>query len=317
MNNPFFGGGSAKAAPAPVPTRVGLSAPNMAPQAGGAMQGGLSGGAPSSTMLDLPPDLAGLINQGGMPAINQQAIGTIPMGTTASNPNAAAFDINLQPTYAEGGMVGVGGMPDMSGAGMTSMADMNALPPATGVGVQTGMNPNKRMTPEIMEMNIQEFLRNNPQEVAEFKQVVQHLLSIGELSEQELNMVEQLATTALQNPDMYSYIRNYAIQQGLASEQDLSPEYDEGLVYVLILVARAMKSNQPSMQEPRNFAMGGEVTPFTDGSDGGAVKGPGTGTSDSVPIRVSSGEYVIPAHIVKMKGKEFFDSMLDKYSDKK
>jgi hypothetical protein len=284
----------------------------MAPQ-GGMAQTPQTGATPTSTSLDLPPDLDGLMNQGAMPAINQQAIGTIPMGTTATNQNAPAFDINLQPTYAQGGMVGVGGMPDMTG-----VSGMGNMPPATGVGVQTGMSPNKRMTPEIMEMNIQEFLRNNQQEVAEFKQVVQYLISTGELSQQELNMVEQLATTALQNPDMYPYIRNYAIQQGLATEQDLSPEYDEGLIYVLILVARALKSGQPAAEpEPRNFAMGGEVTPYTDGSSGGPVKGPGTGTSDSVPIRVSSGEYVIPAHVVKMKGKEFFDSMLEKYSDKK
>lgn len=308
MNFPLFGGGASAQMPAPVPTRVGLAPAPNAPQAG-LTQAQPGGAVPTSTTLDLPPNLEGLINQGGMPTINQQAIGTIPMGTTATNQNAPAFDINLQPTYAQGGMVGVGGMPDTTG--------MAAMPPATGVGVQTGMSPNKRMTPEIMEMNIQEFLRNNQQEVAEFKQVVQYLISTGELSQQELNMVEQLATTALQNPDMYPYIRNYAIQQGLATEQDLSPEYDEGLIYVLILVARALKSGQPAAEpEPRNFAMGGEVTPYSDGSSGGAVKGPGTGTSDSVPIRVSSGEYVIPAHIVKMKGKEFFDSMLEKYSDK-
>lgn len=310
MKFPLFGGGLAeRPAPAAVATRVGLATP--APQQPvGLTQAPAMGGQPTSTSLDLPPDLAGLMNQGAMPTINQQAIGTIPMGTTATNQAAPAFDINLQPTYAEGGMVGPDGMPDMTG--------MANLPPATGVGVQPGMSPNKRMTPEIMEMNIQEFLRNNQQEVAEFRKVVEYLISTGELTQQELNMVEQLATTALQNPDMYPYIRNYAIQQGLASEQDLSPEYDEGLVYVLILVARALKSGQAAPEpEPRNFAMGGEVTPYSDGSDGGAVKGPGTGTSDSVPIRVSSGEYVIPAHVVKMKGKEFFDSMLEKYSDKK
>lgn len=312
MGFSIFGGSSGTIEPpAPIPTRVGLAAPPVMQGGGAAAPAAAPGGMmPTSTTLDLPPNLEGLINQGGMPTINQQAIGTIPMGTTATNQNAPAFDINLQPTYAQGGMVGVGGMPDMTG--------MGAMPPATGVGVQPGMSPNKRMTPEIMEMNIQEFLRNNQQEVAEFKQVVQYLISTGELSQQELNMVEQLATTALQNPDMYPYIRNYAIQQGLAEEKDLSPEYDEGLIYVLILVARALKSGQPAAEpEPRNFAMGGEVTPYTDGSDGGAVRGPGTGTSDSVPIRVSSGEYVIPAHIVKMKGKEFFDSMLEKYSDKK
>ncbi|WP_445772148.1 hypothetical protein [Rheinheimera sp.] len=38
-------------------------------------------------------------------------------GTVASNPNAAALDFRLQPTYAEGGMVGPNGMP-MAPAGM-------------------------------------------------------------------------------------------------------------------------------------------------------------------------------------------------------
>jgi hypothetical protein len=48
-------------------------------------------------------------------------------------------------------------------------------------------------------------------------------------------------------------------------------------------------------------------------SGGGKVVGPGTGTSDSIPIRVSAGEYVIPAKIVQAKGKDFFDSLLKKY----
>jgi hypothetical protein len=54
---------------------------------------------------------------------------------------------------------------------------------------------------------------------------------------------------------------------------------------------------------------------------GGRIRGPGTGTSDSVPalvdgrkpIRVSSGEYVVPADVVKQKGQEFFDKLLQKY----
>lgn len=54
-------------------------------------------------------------------------------------------------------------------------------------------------------------------------------------------------------------------------------------------------------------------------ADGGVVQGPGTGTSDSVPavnqqtgqpIQLSSGEYVVPADVVKRKGVEFFDKLV-------
>lgn len=46
---------------------------------------------------------------------------------------------------------------------------------------------------------------------------------------------------------------------------------------------------------------------------GGGVQGPGTGTSDSIPARLSDGEFVIPADVVKAKGTEFFQKLLDQY----
>jgi hypothetical protein len=45
---------------------------------------------------------------------------------------------------------------------------------------------------------------------------------------------------------------------------------------------------------------------------GGMVRGPGTGVSDSIPIRVSNGEYVVPADVVRTKGTEFFDRLVEK-----
>lgn len=42
---------------------------------------------------------------------------------------------------------------------------------------------------------------------------------------------------------------------------------------------------------------------------GGLVKGPGTGTSDSVDIKASSGEYIIRQKIVEKYGVDFFDSL--------
>jgi TP901 family phage tail tape measure protein len=44
-------------------------------------------------------------------------------------------------------------------------------------------------------------------------------------------------------------------------------------------------------------------------ADGGIVYGPGTGTSDSIPARLSNGEYVIKADSVSRYGKSFFDGL--------
>jgi hypothetical protein len=58
------------------------------------------------------------------------------------------------------------------------------------------------------------------------------------------------------------------------------------------------------------------------GADGGKITGPGTGTSDSIVakntdtgenIAVSNGEFVIPADVVRYKGTEFFDKLIEKH----
>jgi hypothetical protein len=59
---------------------------------------------------------------------------------------------------------------------------------------------------------------------------------------------------------------------------------------------------------------------FADGSGGGLIKGPGTGTSDSIAgvskvpgvptIAVSTDEYIVPADVVNTLGKSFFDNLL-------
>lgn len=45
----------------------------------------------------------------------------------------------------------------------------------------------------------------------------------------------------------------------------------------------------------------------------GVVHGPGTGISDSITARLSDGEYVVPADVVRAKGVEFFDKLKAKY----
>jgi hypothetical protein len=48
---------------------------------------------------------------------------------------------------------------------------------------------------------------------------------------------------------------------------------------------------------------------------GGVVRGPGTGISDSIPAKLSDGEFVIPADVVKRKGLDFFEGMIKKYHE--
>jgi hypothetical protein len=265
-----------------------------------------------TTSLDLPASLQGLLGSSSPqvainePALAQQSQQFTQTGTVAANPNAPALDFRLQPTYAEGGMVGQNGMP---------------MRPA---GMQSGQQ--QAMSPQMMEMQLQEFMRKNPQQVQQIAQAIMAGFQSGEITPEELNMAGQLAMTALQNPEMYQYVRQFAIQQGIATEQDLSPEYDQGLVFVLLLAVRAAQQQTGNMggmgtqtgmaeQPMMSMANGGYVSMGDNARNGGKVVGPGTGTSDSIPIRVSAGEYVIPAKIVQAKGKDFFDSLLKKYQD--
>jgi len=274
-----------------------------------------------TTSLDLPPALQGLLGLPPAPelAINERAI-TPMMAPDQINPGAPTFDIFAQANYAQGGMVGPTGAPDMTGrpAGITPQ----------------GVSNTKPMSPQMVEQQIQDVMRKNPQGIQQLQQVIMTGVQSGEVDLQELNMVGQLAMTALQSPDLYPQLRQFAIQQGLVAEQDISPTYDQGLVISLVVAVRAAQQMMQQMgiggsmgtvpqvppmgaqgMQQQNFAGGGYVTPGDHAAEGGKVVGPGTGTSDSIPIKVSAGEYVIPAHVVKMKGKEFFDSMLEKYKD--
>lgn len=47
-------------------------------------------------------------------------------------------------------------------------------------------------------------------------------------------------------------------------------------------------------------------------ADGGEVRGPGGPRDDAIPILASDGEYIVPAHVVAWKGREFFDKLINK-----
>jgi len=267
---------------------------------------------PNTTSLDLPPALASILNMGN----TSQA----PMAPMAPAPSPGlASGMMGQPvfSYEQGGMIGMGGMPEPMGMPPGGMASGNVGLAPEGQGTQ-------QMTPQMLEMQVNQFASQNPQQVEGIRVAIQQVMQSGELTQEELNMVVQLATVAAQNPEMYPYVRNFAIQQGIATEQDLPPEYDQGLVFVLLLAARAMQQDmggQDMMSGGTPAMAGGSVaTPqVTSGAVPSMAKGgmtPDSKKADgSVLINAHEGEFVIPANVVKMKGKEFFDNLVEKYKE--
>jgi len=209
------------------------------------------------------------------------------------------LDFRMQPTYQEGGMVGPGGMP---------------MRPA-GVQPQQGTATN----PQMMEMQVNEIMSKNPEAVARIRAGIEAGIQSGELDANELNTIIQLAKTVMQNPEMYPQIRQMAIQRGIATEADLPAQFDEGLVMAIIAAGKSMEADvqieggQAPMPQPpvQEMEFGGMVNGPSHDQGGVRVKMKSGGE-----IEVEGGEYVIPKDVVKKKGTDFFDKMLQAEKDK-
>ena len=132
---------------------------------------------------------------------------------------------------------------------------------------------------------------------------------------EELNLAGQLATAAAQNPQLWPQLRQFAIQKGLAEENELPQEYDQGLVFALILATKAILGGGAQAQGQPPQAVGG--IPQAQGQPpqaalrtGGAV--PNSRNNDgSVAITAHDGEFVIPERVVREKGTDFFNKMIE------
>jgi hypothetical protein len=187
-------------------------------------------------------------------------------------------------------MIGAGGSP---------------VPPTAGVSQSAPQGP---ADPQVIAAQTNQFVSQNPQQVEEIRQMVMRAMQIGELTPQELNMMVQLTSVAASNPDMYPQIRQFAIQNGLATDADLPQEYDAGLVATLQLVAKSVQQGMGG----QDMTQGGSPATMQSLKAGGTVEGKEDGP---VPIMAHEGEYVIPKNVVQMKGKEFFDNLVEKYKD--
>ena len=298
---------------------------------GGMRSQGFSSSAPSTANTALPPALASMfapapasrtaapmtaptVQQPGAGApmsINMQALQTQPTGTVASNPNYPVLDFRMQPTYADGGMVPpAGSMAPSAGMAPPTPQPMPQMPSAPATPISSA----------DMEGEVQRLMSQNPEVIQKIQQTLMQAVQSGQLTLEQLNTAVQLAKAAAQNPELYPRLRALAIQRGLADEDELPQQYDQGIVMALLLAGAAVQQQMGGQDSGpvQQMANGGRVRPGMYAAGGGIATGSPTGDrtgrADDIPIRVSGGEFVIPKHVVDAKGTEFFQKMLDQYN---
>jgi hypothetical protein len=279
-------------------------------------------GGPGSAMSSNSEDMSLSIGPGGNDGWGGAAMG----GATGGGPGASAD--------GTGGGIGVGSV-GSSGEGEASdglgyrdggmIGEMPGLTMRYMNGGPVGGNPMLAMgfrdggMPGMMQQHAGD--KQNARITARAEQ----LLASGELTMDEVVTMARVAEAAMYNPDLYPQLRQFVAQQGMSP---LPAQYDESVVQRILMVANALQrqaQEQPTMpgQVPgMDQAMMSNPTPGY--GNGGMIHGPGTGRSDSIgtvnestgqPVKVANEEYVIPAHVVRAKGREFFDNLLRRYSD--
>ena len=220
--------------------------------------------------------------------------------------------------WKDGGMIG--DMPGLTkrynNGGMVSSGPMLAMGYADGGMMgQMGGKP----TPAIVNKQVDAMLRD-PRARQSLLARPQQLMASGELTPDEVTTMARVAEASLYNPELYPQLRQFVAQQGMTP---LPAAFDPSVIMRIMAIARGLQSSTPAGQVP-GTDQAQMQRPVPGDGNGGYLQGPGTGRSDSIgtvnettgePVKVANGEYVIPAHVVRAKGREFFDNLLRRYSD--
>lgn len=258
-------------------------------------------------MADVSPALASLLNMTTIMTPPQMAVENTPL---TGDPAA------LMPSFELGGMVGPGGMP--------------IRPNIPGMPGLSGPSPGG-MGPQQMELEARRFVQQNPQQVAQIREAVEEALSEGDITMDQVQVLTNMAKVALQNPEMYPQLRQSVAAQGIIGEDELPEEFDQGAMFIFLLIGQIMQSAPAApaptvagggLQQTAPAAPGGDqMMPMSEGqppvasmSRGGALPKRSPNPDGSIPINAHEGEYVIPSHVVRAKGTEFFDKLVQSYA---
>ena len=245
-----------------------------------------------------------------------EAGGYVGKGGVPQRPSTASLDLPpalarmlAMPTqsYAEGGMVGPGGVPQRP---MTSPMAMNLAQQggAPVVGVAPPGQQGRPLNFAAIDQQAQQFMQQNPQQVQQIRAQVEESMASGEVDAQSLNMFVQIATTALQNPEMWPQLRQVLIRQGMLDADEVSEEYDQGFLIVLYIIGKTMGGGQPTTPAP----MSAGQSPQMSMKKGGALPAKSSNPDGSIPINAHEGEYVIPADVTRKLGTNHFDKLIAK-----
>lgn len=268
----------------------------------------------------------------GMQGVNG---GTAPAAPDTSHSSEASSGIgsvgdsqSMSPGggyFADGGIVGLSA-PRYADGGMMGEAPRSLAQMGFADGGQVGLTAPGGQPGAQDPMQMANQMARNPAIQQKVQQIVGPAMQSGELTPEELVTLGRIAEAAVHNPQLYPQLRQFAAQNGMTP---LPPSYDPRAVTMLIVAAKVLGGGQAAPNGQPTPA--GQVPPTdqaqmqnpTGMANGGMLRGPGTGRSDSIgtvnettgaPVRVANGEYVIPAHVVKAKGQDFFDKMLRQYA---
>lgn len=215
---------------------------------------------------------------------------TISGGDQGANNNNGFY--NGGPvSFAAGGMVAPGGGAIRPGAGMQQEPQLGATSPAPVGGQQ-------------VEQEAQRFVQQHPEQVQQIQSLMQMAMQSGELTPEELNMMVQLAKTAIANPASYAQVRQYAIQNGVGTEAEIPQQMDEGLLYVVIVAGMALQGG------PNEGAEG--ESPTQQSSEGPLMEKYEGMTGDKPHIaKVHPREYIVPEDALIYHGKKHFDKLVE------
>jgi len=236
---------------------------------------------------------------GAQPARGETYNPTTPAPTVEAPQPSAQFDINQE--FVPGPVSSDTGFSlNIGGGGLNIFKEGGQVGPSGKRIPHTGLKTGQQalQDPQIVRTQMRDALNSNPQVSQQVQAAVQQAMASGELTPAELQTAIRLAEVAANDPATWPRIRAYAIQNGIAEEGDIPLEYDAGLVYALLAVGEAMAvqpAQAPAGQAPQQPGQPQQQDP------------------GAVPITAHEGEYVIPKHVVDMKGKEFFDRMLSTY----
>jgi hypothetical protein len=174
-------------------------------------------------------------------------------------------------------------------------------------------------TPAVVNRQVDAMLRD-PRARQSLLARPQQLMASGELTPDEVTTMGRVAEAALFSPELYPQLRQFVVAQGMTP---LPAAFDPSVIMRVMAISRGLQQATPAGQVP-GTDQAQMQRPVPGDGNGGYLQGPGTGRSDSIgtvnettgePVKVANGEYVIPAHIVRAKGREFFDNLLRRYSD--